>query len=94
MENRGVRSARRPQLRAGARLGPGIRCRRPAVSIARTCGCSLVVAEAAPGLRWRHSDQTVLDTQPMKNGVVWGVASNHSDASFHSQATLAIKKGR
>jgi hypothetical protein len=36
----------------------------------------------------------VVDTRFMKNGVVWGIVSNHSDEALDSQGTLMIRKGR
>ena len=46
------------------------------------------------GLRRHHAGQTVVDTRFMKNGVVWGIVSNHSDEALDSQGTLMIRKGR
>ena len=35
-----------------------------------------------------------VDTHHIKNGVVWGIVSNHPDAALDSQGTLTIRKGR
>ena len=48
-----------------------------------------IVGVAGQGLTGR----TWIDTKRLKNGVVWGIVSNHPDASLDSQATLTIKKG-
>jgi len=46
------------------------------------------------GFRRHHAGQTVVDTRFMKNGVVWGIVSNHPDKAMDSQGTLTIRKGR
>ena len=100
-----ARFARRPQLRAGRSVSdPGIICPRRAAPLAGFSGAILVpgtcrgpchgrlltTGVAGQGL----TGQTWVDTQFMKSGVVWGIVSNHPDASLESQATLTIKKGR
>lgn len=89
-------SARRLHLRAGAGLGPGISTSRTATPTAGISGAFLFTATLGipGGFRRHHAGQTVVDTQFMKNGVVWGIVSNHPDSSLDSQATLTIKKGR
>ena len=89
-------SARRLHLGAGAGLEPGISTSRTATPTAGISGAFLFPATLGipDGFRMHHAGQTVVDTRFMKNGVVWGIVSNHPDASLDSQATLTIKKGR
>ena len=86
-------SARRLQLRAGAGLGPGISTLRTATLTAGISGAFLFPATLGipDGFHRHHTGQTVVDTQFMKNGVVWGIVSNHPANTLDVHGTLAIR---
>jgi len=80
----------------GVGFGTGIRCLRAAASTAGVSGAILLPTTLGipDGFRRHHAGQTVVDTRFMKNGVVWGIVSNHPDKAMDSQGTLTIRKGR
>jgi len=61
---------------------------------ARLVGAGTYALGIPDGFRRHHAGQTVVDTRFMKNGVVWGIVSNHPDKAMDSQGTLTIRKGR